>query len=239
MFYQIGVIALSGRQQATMLSHEAVWAAIDALAQRRRLTPSGLARKSGLDPTTFNKSKRVTSVGRARWPSTESIAKALKSTNTTLDEFMALVSATKKKNTKSTDTVSYRSTVGKAVPVIGMAQAGVGGFFDDGGFPTGQGWDEIRFPADDPDTVYALEVSGDSMQPLYRDGDIIIVSPGANTRKGDRVVVKTMAGEVMAKILARHSATLIELKSLNPEHPDRRFKLTDIEWVARIMWASQ
>lgn len=222
-----------------MLSHEAVWAAIDALAERRRLTPSGLARKSGLDPTTFNKSKRITSVGRARWPSTESIAKALKSTNTTLDEFMKLISATRAKSGNITNSVSYRTSAGKAVPVIGLAQAGVGGFFDDGGFPTGQGWDEIRFPADEPDSVYALEVSGESMQPLYRDGDIIIVSPGASTRRGDRVVVKTMAGEVMAKILARHSATLIELKSLNPEHPDRRFKLSDIEWIARIMWASQ
>lgn len=222
-----------------MLSHEAVWAAIDALAERRRLTPSGLARKSGLDPTTFNKSKRVTSVGRARWPSTESIAKALRSTNTTLDEFMALVSRNKAQSRNRTGPVSYRSAVGRAVPVIGMAQAGVGGFFDDGGYPTGQGWDEIRFPSDEPDSVYALEVSGDSMLPLYRQGDIIIVAPGASTRKGDRVVVKTMAGEVMAKVFARKTATQIELISLNPEHHNRQLKLGDVEWMARIMWASQ
>ncbi len=120
-----------------------------------------------------------------------------------------------------------------------MAQAGVGGFFDDGGYPTGQGWDEIRFPSDEPDSVYALEVSGDSMLPLYRQGDIIIVAPGASTRKGDRVVVKTMAGEVMAKVLARKTTTQIELISLNPEHHNRQLKLGDVEWMARIMWASQ
>ena len=102
------------------------------------------------------------------------------------------------------------------VPLLGLPRAGVGGFFDDGGFPTGQGWDEIAFPAADADTVYALEVSGNSMLPLYRNGDVIIVQPGATTRKGDRVVVKTRTGEVMAKVLARQSARRVELVSLNP-----------------------
>jgi phage repressor protein C with HTH and peptisase S24 domain len=222
-----------------MLSHEAVWAAIDALAERKRLTASGLARKSGLDPTSFNKSKRVTSAGRLRWPSTESIAKALKATDTPLDEFMNLVSSQNSPGASKLRGTTYRVSKSRAVPVVGLAQAGVGGFFDDGGFPIGHGWDEIPFPAQEPDAVYALQVTGDSMQPLYRDGDVIIVCPGASLRKGDRVVVKTLDGEVMAKMLGRRTSKLVELKSLNPAHEDRQFAPGEIEWIARIIWASQ
>jgi phage repressor protein C with HTH and peptisase S24 domain len=125
------------------------------------------------------------------------------------------------------------------VPLLGFAQAGVGGFFDDGGFPAGQGWDEVQFPASDHDNIYALEVSGNSMEPLYRDGDVIIVQPGASIRKKDRVVVKTLEGEVMAKELARKTATIVELVSINPDHDDRVIPLKEIEWIARIVWASQ
>ncbi|WP_337232551.1 hypothetical protein, partial [Vibrio cholerae] len=71
--------------------HESVWAAIDALAERHSLSASGLARRAGLDPTTFNKSKRYASDGRARWPSTESLAKVMEATGSTFDEFTRLI----------------------------------------------------------------------------------------------------------------------------------------------------
>ena len=63
-----------------MLRHTDIWRAIDELATRYKLSPSGLAKKAGLDPTTFNKSKRITPEGRPRWPSTESVAKSLAAT---------------------------------------------------------------------------------------------------------------------------------------------------------------
>ena len=53
-----------------MLSHDSIWRAIDALEERHQLSPSGLARRAGLDPTSFNKSKRKSHDGRDRWPST-------------------------------------------------------------------------------------------------------------------------------------------------------------------------
>jgi len=120
-----------------------------------------------------------------------------------------------------------------------QSQAGGGGFFDDGGFPVGGGWDQIRFPRVDDENAYALEVTGDSMAPLYRDGDILIVSPNAAPRKGDRVVLRTIDGEVMAKVLVRRTAKTIELASLNPAHPNLVFPVERIEWIARIIWASQ
>lgn len=219
-----------------MFSHDRIWAAIDALAERNQLSPSGLARRAGLDPTAFNKSKRRAADGRSRWPSTESLAKVLAATGATLDEFMMLVRG------RGEDGVSPDGAPrANAIPLLGFAQAGAGGYFDDGGFPAGQGWDVVDFPASPGigGAVYALEVQGESMQPLYRDGDVLIVQPGAQVRRGDRVVVRTREGEVMAKILHRQTAKRLELSSLNPEHENRVFDLPDIEWVARIIWASQ
>ncbi|MBS9721779.1 helix-turn-helix transcriptional regulator [Tianweitania sp. BSSL-BM11] len=215
-----------------MLSHEKVWAAIDALAARHALSASGLAKKAGLDSTAFNKSKRQSVDGRPRWPSTESLAKIMAATGSSLDEFMGFI-------TKSADVPMIDTKPAKSVPLVGFAQAGAGGFFTDAGFPVGQGWDMVEAPAIVPEGGYALEVQGDSMLPLYRHGDRLIVDPNATARKGDRVVVKTTGGEVTAKILIRRTADLVELHSLNPEHPDRTLQLADIEWIARIVWASQ
>ncbi|OAP41163.1 DNA-binding protein [Sinorhizobium glycinis] len=217
-----------------MLSHDSVWRAIDALAERHQLSPSGLARRAGLDPTSFNKSKRQSPDGRDRWPSTESISKILEATGATIDQFMALLQAGSGASSRSGQPAS-------GIPLIGFAQAGAGGFFDDGGFPVGQGWDEVEFPvaSQRKASVYALEVQGDSMLPLYRDGDVLIVDPGAQVRRGDRVVLKSREGEVMAKILARQTPRGVELLSLNPDHPNRNFEMKDVEWIARIIWASQ
>ncbi|WP_114357038.1 MULTISPECIES: S24 family peptidase [Rhodopseudomonas] len=208
-----------------MLTHDQIWTALDRLAERAGLSPSGLAKKSGLDPTTFNKSKRITNDGRERWPSTESVAKALQATNTAIDTFVQLI--------------HDRPRVVQSVPLLGLAQAGSGGYFDDGGFPVGKGWDEVGLPSISDEHAYALEIAGDSMKPAYRDGDIVVVSPSAAVRRGDRVVVKTTKGEVMVKELKRRTAKVIELASLNPSHPDRTLAPSEVEWIGRIVWASQ
>jgi phage repressor protein C with HTH and peptisase S24 domain len=208
-----------------MLTHDQIWGAMDRLAERAGLSASGLAKKAGLDPTTFNKSKRITVEGRPRWPSTESVAKALAATNVSIDTFVQLIEDAPR-------------TV-QSVPLLGLAQAGAGGYFTDGGFPAGKGWDEVGLPSVNDEHAYALEISGDSMKPAYRDGDIIVVSPGAQIRKGDRVVVKTRDGEIMVKELKRRTSRTLELQSLNPNHVDRVLPASDVEWIARILWASQ
>jgi len=209
-----------------MLTHLQIWRAIDALAARHNMSPSGLAKLAGLDPTTFNKSKRGGDSGKLRWPSTESIAKVLTATGATLEDFVALVAESPLRRSKM-------------VPLIGMAQAGAQGYFDDAGFPAGSGWEEIAFPELADEHCYALEITGDSMLPVYRDGDRIIVAPSGNLRRGDRIVVKTHAGEVMAKQLGRLTAQRIELKSFNPAFEERSFALDEIAFVHRIIWASQ
>ncbi|MCX7359664.1 MAG: helix-turn-helix transcriptional regulator [Alphaproteobacteria bacterium] len=207
------------------MNHAQIWRAIDALAARKGMSASGLARAAGLDPTTFNKSKRQAPDGKARWPSTESIARALAAAETNWDEFAALLAG-------------RTGASGRAIPIVGMARAGADGFFDENGFPVGAG-ETVHFPDLGEDRVYALEIAGDSMEPMYRAGDVVIVQPGAAVRRGDRVVVRTRAGEVMAKVLGRKNDQMIELVSLNTAHKPRELAAADIEWIARIVWASQ
>ena len=214
-----------------MLTHDGIWNAIDHLAHSYGYSTSGLARQAGLDPTSFNKSKRMSPDGKPRWPSTESIAKILSVTGADMRDFLALA-----ENGEAHDQPRYH------IPIIGYAQAGEAGYFDDAGYPVGEGWDTVEFPdfvPQDSHVIYALEVNGDSMRPLYRPGDVMIVDPDARLRRGDRVIARTRDGEVTAKELARYNKKHIALHALNPGHEDRIFKPRDIEWLARILWVSQ
>jgi len=212
-----------------MLTHRAIWDALDALAERHGLTASGLARIAGLDATAFNKSKRVSKDGRERWPSTESLAKVLEATGESFDQFVS-------RGVYLQFPSTHRNV---SVPLLGLAQAGSGGFFDSAGHPAGQGWDEVELPNAAIEGMYALEVSGDSMEPLYREGDRVVVAPGEKVRRGDRVVVRTRSGEVMIKLLSRQTVRTIELQSVNPAYPPRIVPISEVEWMARITWASQ
>ena len=207
-----------------VLSHNQIWNGIDRLARRQGLSASGLARLADLDPTSFNPSKRQ-SGDRPRWPSTESLTKVLGACGVTLADFARL---------------AEDGGAEPTVPLIGFAQAGDNGFFDDQGFPAGGGWDRMAFPGRDGDGLFALEVSGDSMLPAYRAGDRLVVDRSVTEyRRGDRVVVRTLEGEVLAKELKRRTAGRVELASLNPDFPDRTLELKDVSWMGRILWASQ
>lgn len=209
-------------------SHSRLWAGIDELARRKGLSASGLAKAAGLDPTAFNKSKRVTPQGRPRWPSTESLWRVMRATGASLEEMTSLIEGEQRKSVRP-----------RPVPFTCLSRAGAEGCFDDLGHPAGSEWDEAPFPDLNDENAYALEVTGDDMAPVYRDGDIIIVSPAASIRRGDRVVVKTTSGEVMARVLTRRTAKSVDLQSFNPVHGSRVLSPEDVLWMARIVWASQ
>jgi phage repressor protein C with HTH and peptisase S24 domain len=209
-----------------MLTHAQLWTALDRLAARAGLSPSGLAKAAGLDPTTFNKSKRVTPEGRERWPSTESVAKALAATNTRLDTFVQLIAQT-------------GPTAAQSLPFMSFAQAANDDSFDDAGFPVGKTWDEMAFAAVDDENAYAIEVSGNALEPAYRDGTILVVSPSASIHRGDRIVVKTKDGKMMVRELKRRTSKIIELRSIDREQAERTLSLRDVLWFQRIVWASQ
>jgi len=209
-----------------MLTHGEIWAALDQLAARAGLSPSGLAKRAGLDPSTFNRSKRITADGRERWPSTESIAKALAAADASIDSFAKLIE-------------DDRAGDGHSVPLLGLAQAGTSGAFDEAGLPSGRGWTEIALPTSEDRHTFALEISGHALAPVYRDGDIVLVSPGAPIRKGDRVVVRSKAGEMTVATLKRRTTKALELEPLDGTQADRTMAAGDVAWIARILWASQ
>ena len=213
------------------MDHTSIWRALENLAAENGLSVSGLARRAGLDPTTFNLSKRRSADGRLRWPSTESLARVLDATDSSLEAFAALVSGAR--------ALPSPGPAGRRIPLIGLAQAGMEGLFTEGGAPMGAGWREIAPPEIADPHAYALAVAGDALEPVFRDGDTVIASPAAPIRRGDRVAVRLVAGDVLLRQLARRSARRMELRSLNPAERERSFDLTEIAWTHRIVWASQ
>lgn len=211
-----------------MLRHQDVWQALDRLAEAHGFSPSGLARRAGLDPTTFNKSKRVAQDGRPRWPSTESIAKVLEATDASLGEFVTLVAG------KAQDLSSPQ----RRIPVAPLGQT-TKSHFDAAGHPSGAAWDELPFPDIADEHAYALEIAGHDLEPVYRDGDTVVASPAATLSKGDRVVVRTTADEIIVRALARRGARKLELIALTARQDDRTLPIETVAFVHRIVWASQ
>lgn len=209
-----------------MLTHGQIWMAIDRLAERYGLTASGLARRAGLDATSFNKSKRVSPDGRERWPSTESIAKVLTATGASLDAFVGLIEPGDGRR-------------GATVPLVALPEAGAPALFAEDGMPSGPRWDEIVFPDVGAEKVFAVEISGRQLEPLYRDGDVLIVSPSAGLRKADRVLLRTADGATTAHELVRKTVRTVELKALSAPGGEVSLPLSDVVWIARIMWARQ
>lgn len=207
-----------------MLNHEDVWRAIDALASRKGLSPSALARTAGLDPTTFNKSKRYAPDGRPRWPSTESIAKVLRATRTSITELFG--------DNSGAVEPGYETTV----PLLGSAHAGEEDTTTSAS-PTPARI--INFPDRQFEPMYALNVVGDSMLPLYRNGDILFVSSAPSPSVGDRIVVRLTNGETFVKVLKSISGSSYELLAVNPNHETIVVDASDIDLIAKIVYASQ
>ncbi|MEP3048762.1 MAG: helix-turn-helix transcriptional regulator [Roseibium sp.] len=212
-----------------MLSHEKVWAAIDALASHNGLSTSGLARRAGLDPTAFNPSKRTAGDGRPRWPSTESLAKILEATGERLDEFATRVEAP--------DILSIQDEA--CVPFAVLGDVSKRNSFDPTGTPTGSHWNTLQFPVNRSRGAFALEVSGDDLLPLYRCGDIILVAPTVAIRRGDRIVVKPREDNLAVYTMSFRSPEHLELRTIGEKPDTKTFVHSEIEWTSRIVWASQ
>lgn len=213
-----------------MFTHDSIWLAIDHLANSLGYSTSGLAKRAGLDPTTFNRSKRLGPDGKPRWPSTESIARVLDSTNSTMADFLSLIEA---------GTTGHKTQA--MIPLLGLTQALQDHHFDINGAPKGSGWDMIHFPHPQgiEQKIYALEIGTDIIHPFFRAGDRLIVVQDAAIRRGDRVVVKTQSGDLLLQELVRQTAGKIDLKSLTAPHTETSHSMKNILWVARIVWISQ
>lgn len=208
-----------------MFTHEQIWRGIDRLAAFAETSPSGLARRAGLDSTTFNPSKRFSADGRKpRWPSTESIAKALSAANVGLGDFARFV----------------RGDAAEAgLPVLDLADAAPQSAFSASGEPAGGAWNRLGFPDLAPGEAFALRVDTDSMAPVFRAGTELIVSRQERPRAGDRVMVKMRDGTLEGWELGPATVQSLKLIPFDPDRPHRTVALTKVEWIARIVWASQ
>jgi hypothetical protein len=200
-----------------MLSHHRVWSVIDALAHRHGLTASALARRSGLDPTAFNPSKRVGPDGRLRWPSTESLSKVLEATSTSLAEF-ALLLARWEGEGGPLPPPSPADAADRPAP--GFADSQKGGF---------AGWN-----AGEP--LLEVPVGSRRFEPLYRPGDRLIVGPKAAVRAGDRVLLAEALGSpYVAEVISWADPVVVAPPGGEPVAVPR----TALVFAARILWVSQ
>src|SRR4051812_818850 len=208
-----------------MLRHGDIWKALDRLAQEQGLTPSGLARRAGLDPTTFNKSKRITRDGKLRWPSTESLAKVLEATGLPFRHLVALVDG--------------EAAVPRVrLPIIDFDELGAA-HFNRRGLPVGAGWEEAELPEFSAGDCYALRIIGNRLAPIIRDGAMLIVSPSAAIQPGDRVLVRLKGGEILIQQLASRTSRRVGFKPLVAAERAILKRPDEIVALARILWVSQ
>jgi phage repressor protein C with HTH and peptisase S24 domain len=198
-----------------MLKHDDIWRAIDTLASRNGLTASGLARKAGLDPTTFNKSKRVT-------------AKALEAVGATLNEFVAFVDADYGNGTNA-----------RRIPVAAQSAAAASSAFGDTGRPQGAAWSRRQLPEiNDPD-AYAIVVENTAHHPVWREGTLVVAAPRADTSPGDRVVVRTKTAGIILAELVRRGPDGVVIRLLRQIDDTRLIPNEEVAAVHRIIWAEQ
>ncbi|MCL2672816.1 MAG: helix-turn-helix transcriptional regulator [Alphaproteobacteria bacterium] len=211
------------------LTHREIWTAIDRLAARNDLSTSGLAIKAGLNPTTFNPSKRVNRSGRQRWPSTESVHKILEISGTSAVEFLGLVEN------------------GDNAGLAGMASIPLGSFeqhttrvqFNEKGKPLkSSGWDAITFPGQLPDDLFALEITGKEYSPILLEGDRLIASAKLAPRRGDRVIVATLNDQIILGIFTRATTSSVEFTDLSTQR-NYSMPVASVRWIARILWIGQ
>ncbi len=207
-----------------MLSHSDIWRAIDTLARVNGLSTSGLARKAGLDPTSFNRSKRTTAAGRPRWPSSESLAKVLNCTGTTFEEFARLVSGRKN---------GWRVRV----PLLDLNTPRGLAHFSDTGLPRGEAWRKCDIPGIEDEDAFALRIGEATLLSGCRRGDVAIISPASRIQARDRVVAQRGDGLLLAGELRRRSGRGVMLRAPGATRADTE-ELTlpreEIRWMARV-----
>ena len=214
-----------------MLTHDQVWRGVDRLALRNELSASGLAKRAGLDPTTFNKSKRITKEGKLRWPSTESVAKILEATQTSMMDFVRLIDGNGEKG--ETITTAERMRFGR------LSDLEDEGRTDASGFPAGSGWEEMDFPLIEDANAYIVELDRDIAPPTHKTGDLVVVSPSSGIRRGDRILARLRDGEMIVGSLVRRTTQKVTITPVSHVGEEIVVETRRVAWLARIIWLSQ
>lgn len=209
------------------ITHDGLWRGIDRLAASRELSVSALARKAGLDPTVFNKSKRVSPNGRLHWPGTESLVRIMEAAGCDLHELVTLI----------------QRDSGLAVPEIpalplDQAQAQAQ-HFDRNGYPLEGRWGRRRFLDGVDRGCFAVEIQDDRHAPVYRSGALLIAAPDASIRKGDRALVCCKGQGVSVLELSVKTMHRMEFSTLGQQPSRLEYAAPHVLWMTRIVWASQ
>ena len=227
-----------------MLSHTSIWSAIDELATRHNLSPSGLAKRAGLDPTSFNPSKRFKTDGRPRWPSTESIAKILDATNTPASTFFADQAILQKKANSEHKwmldlLLGQRPSSSWPVSTYSDGQAKSRDARSPALPPVQAAW-RNRYPAGDSlFPFFILQVRERQFAPVFRSGSLLLLANDLTFAEGDRVIVSsTKDGLILGDVLSMKQQSVC-LSSPIEKGNIASYRLSSVEWVARLLWASQ
>ena len=204
------------------MKYENVWDAVDKLAKKHGLSPSGLAKLAGLDATTFNKSKRIRPDGKKRWPSLDSINRLLEIFNLSFEQFYALSSGNEEKENGS-------------IPFAKLSE--ISDFISDNN-PVWQKWGKVLFP-DFRDALYAIEIDSEAYAPLYRYGTLVVASQNSDIRKADRVIIYLNNSDGIIKEFVRRTPSKLIVTDINLPHAEENIPIADICLINRIVWISQ
>ena len=205
------------------MKYDQIWEAVDKLAEVNGLSPSGLAKKAGLDATTFNKSKRVRQNGKKRWPSLESINKIIAACNISFDDFYHLID----------DENCEAPTPGQAnLPCFELSNFATDSLEQKASFP-------VQFPGIYSE-LYAVEIDGKTAEPVYQAGAILIIAGDAEIRRGDRffVALKNKNETLLGEFINRTTSG-IKFYNLTDNRNQDSLKMQDIAKIGRILWVSQ
>lgn len=207
------------------MKYEQVWDAVDKLARTHGLSPSGLAKKAGLDATTFNKSKRVRADGKKRWPSLDSINKILDACNVSFEQFYSLIDE------------DLNPEMLNAVPFIKFSAMENSLDIKDDKLVTDK-WNRLHFP-DTTASLYAIDIDVTDFEPFYRQGSIVVATKSSEIRKGDRIVVIFKNGGILIKEFVHRTPSTLVLGDIADPQKEMNVNIVDIELVNRILWAGQ
>ena len=207
------------------MKYDTVWSAVDNLAKSLGMSPSGLAKKSGLDSTTFNRSKRKRPDGKNRWPSLDSLNKVFEFCNITFEEFY-----------KYGETDNPPENL-NTIPYIKLSGVSKREYCQDGEICTAN-WETICFP-DGTKNLYAMEIDNTDYAPLYKFGTTLILAKHSEIRRNDRVAVFKKDGAFLLAEFIRRKPRTLELQNLNAPEESFSETIDDILFLSRIVWASQ
>lgn len=214
-----------------MFSHPQIWNAIDNLAKDHSLSASGLAKLAGLDPTAFNKSKRLSSNGKPRWPSTESISKILAATNKSLEEFSQYL--TYNSLEPSSQKIEF--------PILPFSHACSDTMFNANGLPIIEKWKTYILP--DlyklcSSKCFILEIDTYTYDPYYRIGNKLLLNPDSKINEHDRAIIR-VKDTIQIIEVADALNTSLRASVIGEDELVKDIHYKDIKNMYKIEWVSQ